>query len=106
MGRITYLVVSIIAINLEHLITWTLGSELRPGLRNTCNRRYFPKDPTFRSIVAWRAGALVESNSRLTSRQLEVVKRRVEAVPRESLRSNPHVIAHLTDIVNKRARRK
>jgi hypothetical protein len=95
-----YLLVMVIWINPEHLITWTLGTELDPGKLVHFDPRRFPEDPGFRTIVAVRAKAGHESTLALSPKQHQNIKRRIEAVSGSSLATNPHVIATMIDRIN------
>ncbi len=97
-----YLVASVITIDPEHLITWTLGTELRPGRTVHVNARRFPRDPGFGSLLTARAAAAAASHKALSPKQQANVKRRVDAVLGPELAMNPHIIATMADHLNKK----
>jgi hypothetical protein len=96
-----YLVVGILAIG-EALITWTLGTELRPTSVVVQDPLRFPIDPNFLGLLAGRAAAL--HRVPLSVKQQGIVNERVESVPRADLRTNPHIIATLVDYQNAKQR--
>ncbi len=72
-----YLVAAVLRVNGDHLITWTLGTELRPGNTVHANPYAFPQDPNFREVLAWRAAEI--KRGILSSTQQQNVNRRLEA---------------------------
>ena len=96
-----YLVVSVLTIDPNPFITWTLGTELRPGSKVHVDPRRFPEDYNFRRLIANRAAAVADSHDAMSEKQVAEVKRRVDAVLDPTLRTNPHVIATLTDRFNR-----
>jgi hypothetical protein len=95
-----YLVVTILSIDGDYFITWTLGTELRPGSEVQVNPRFFPEDPDFRRLIRARAAALHEAIQGVNEKQGAEIRRRVEAAVNPEMRSNSHIIATLLDQKN------
>jgi len=92
-----YLVVAVLRVDAA-LITWTLGTELRPGSIVHKDPRRVPDDVDFRRILMERAAAF--QTVKLSDRQQQIVNDRVEAAIDPSLRHNEHAIAMMMDYLN------
>jgi hypothetical protein len=94
-----YLVVMVVSLDGDNFIAWTLNTALMPGWKIIPGR--LTHDKKFWESLAHFSEKMKEARKPLSPRQSAKVAQRVEAVPLEKLRTNPHVFALFMDYLNR-----
>lgn len=96
-----YLVVMVVALEGDSLIAWTFNTWLMPGWKIIPGR--ITHDKKFWDSVAHFGERMKEARAGrpLSPKQSANVSQRMEAIPLERLRTNPHVFALFIDFLNR-----